>query len=156
MPTASLLTLALLCFLAFAGCTKKEAPTAVLDTAAGKYQVGDKWKFQARPGEDNAALTVVKVESNPKVGTIVHISIEGVHIKNPRSTNGFNETVAHMPFAEDAIEKSVTRLIAKGSPLPPFEDGYWQWRTAFENNQGGVFYVTVGEGLDFLEKGLNQ
>ncbi len=122
----------------------------------GKYQVGEKWKFRSRPGEENATLTIVKVESNAKLGVIVHVSLEGVRIKSAHAPTGFSETVAHMPFAEAAIEKSVTDLVAKVVPLPKFEDGYREWRTAFDNNKGGIFTITVGEGIAFMEKTLNQ
>ena len=137
------------------GC-KKDVPVATLsETNDGKYHVGEKWKFRARPGEEGATLTVVKVESAPKLGVIVHISVEGVRIKSPHSANGLAETIAHMPFAEAAIEKSVSELVGKGAPLPSFEEGYREWRTAFDAQKAGVFTITVGEGVAFMEKALN-
>ena len=139
----------------FSSCRKKEEAVLV-DTTAAKYNVGEKWNFRSRPGEDEATLTVVKVETTAKIGTIIHVSIQGVRIKSPHAPTGFSDTIAHMPFSESAIEKSVTRLVAKDVPLPKFEEGYREWRAAFEDGKGGVFSITVGEGIDFVETALNR
>ena len=122
----------------------------------GKYQVGEKWKFRSRPGDENATLTIVKVESNANLGVIVHVSLEGLHIKSAHAPTGVSESVSHMPFSEAAIERSVTDRVATGVLLPKFEDGYREWRTAFDKGEGGIFTITVGEGIAFVEKTLNQ
>lgn len=127
----------------------------LVGTKTAKYHVGEKWRFRSRPGEDTATLTILKVESDEKRGvTIVHITVEGVRIKAAHAPSGFSETVGHMPFDEAAIAKSVTKLVAKDVPLPAFEDGYQQWRTAFDSGKGGIFTITVGEGIAFLEKAM--
>jgi len=127
----------------------------LVDTSNARYHVGEKWSFQSRPGEENATFTILKVETDEKRGgVIVHITVEGVRIKCAQAPSGFSETVGHMPFDEAAIDKSVTRLVAKDVQLPPFEDGYQQWRTAFDSGKGGIFTITVGEGIAFLEKAM--
>ena len=128
----------------------------LIDTRNGKYQVGEKWKFNSRAGEENATLTVLKVESNAGLGVVVHVRVEGVRIKNTRAPHGISETIAHMPFSEAAIQKSVTELVASDVPLPEFAEGYREWRAAFDDNKAGVFTVTVWEGVDFMETALNQ
>jgi hypothetical protein len=137
------------------GCRKEDA-LVLTETNDGRYHVGEKWRFRARPGEENATLTIVKVESNAKLGVIVHVSVEGVRIKSAQSPSGFSETVSHMPFAEAAIEKSVTELVAKAVPLPKFEDGYRQWRGAFDSHKGGIFTITVGEAIAFMDKAISH
>ncbi len=117
----------------------------LVDTNDAKFHVGEKWSYCTRPGDESSTFTVVMVESNDKLGVIVHISVEGLR------TLG---VVAHMPFAEAAIEKSVTTLVAKSAPLPDFDDGYRAWRAAFDSGKGGVFSITVGEGIVFVEKTL--
>ena len=106
----------------------------LVDTKTAKYHVGEKWRFRSRPGEDTATLTILKVESDEKRGvTIVHITVEGVRIKAAHAPSGFSETVGHMPFDEPAIAKSVTKL---------------------DSGKGGIFTITVGEGIAFLEKAM--
>ena len=77
-------------------------------------------------------------------------------VKSAKATSGFSETISHMPFAEPAIEKSVTTLAAANVPLPAFEEGYREWRRAFDAGKGGIFTISVAEGVDFSEKALNQ
>lgn len=143
-----------LVLLALAGC-KKDGVLMLTETSVGKYHVGEKWKFRSRPGEESATLIIVKVESSATLGVIVHASLQGVHIKSAHSPTGYSETVAHMPFAEAAIEKSVTELVERGVPLPAFEEGYRQWRAAFDSHKGGIFTITVGESVAFMEKAMN-
>ena len=126
----------------------------LVDTNEGKFHVGERWSFHSRDGEENATLTVVKVESSPKIGIIVHVSLEGLRMRSRHAPTGIAETVSHMPFAEAAIEKSVTRLLAKDAPLPSFEEGYQQWRAAFDQNKAGFFTATVAEGIDFIDNAI--
>jgi hypothetical protein len=56
-----------------------------------------------------------------------------------------------MPFSRAAVESSITTLLQDSVALPDFEEGYQEWRKA----HGGVFTVSVLEGLEFMEKTLN-
>jgi len=47
-----------------------------------------------------------------------------------------------MPFARDAIEKSVTKVVKEGD-VPEFQDGYNEWRKAC----GGVYTIAVAEAI---------
>ena len=60
--------------------------------------------------------------------------------------------VVALPMAEQAIEKSVTKMVAARSPLPRYEDGYRQWKTA----KAGAFTVSVAEAVTLAEKALNS
>ena len=56
--------------------------------------------------------------------------------------------IQHLPFAESAIERSVTALERESGPVPDFADGYREWRQAFDEGKGGVFAITVAEAFD--------
>ena len=122
----------------------------------GKYRVGQIWKFTPRPGEEGATLTVVRVESSPGLGVIVHVSIKGVHIKSPRAPGGFTDTLQHAPFSEEAITKSVTAFVGETRNLPAFEEGYREWRKVFDAGTGGVFTITVAEAVAVAESAMNR
>jgi hypothetical protein len=77
-------------------------------------------------------------------------------VKSSRAPRGFTDTAGHMPFAESAVEKSVTTLIATNVALPSFQEGYAEWRRAFDNGKGGFFTVSVAEGVGFIETAMNQ
>lgn len=60
----------------------------------------------------------MKIESR-KGQDIVHIAIDGIG--------------THFPVEKEVILREVTELISENNPLPDFEEGYKQWREAFDN-----------------------
>jgi hypothetical protein len=126
------------------------------DTTASKFQVGQTWKYQTRTGEEASTLTVVKVEAEPKWGVIVHVALRGLQVKNPHAPSGITTEAGHLPMAESALLKSVTVMVTAHTPLPPYEEGYREWRRAFDAGKAGVFTGSVAEVVDFLEKASNS
>jgi hypothetical protein len=137
----------------FRASASGEAGDVPVDTSEGKYHVGQKWNYRTRPGEEDSLLTVVKVESAPKVGVIVHVSVEGLRVENPGVPGGVSERIHHMPFTEAAIDKSVTVLAATDVPVTSDEEGaYENWRRA----RGGVFTTTVAEAVELAAQAMSQ
>ena len=126
------------------------------ETNDSKFKVGQKWSYRARPGEESSYFIIVKIDNDPKLGRIIHISMRGLKIKNPRSPDGLSEVVSHMPFAEEAIEKSEVKLLQEKVDLPDFEEGYRIWREAFEAGRGGIYTITVAEAVSVMETVLNR
>jgi hypothetical protein len=123
---------------------------------ASRFQPGQVWVYQTRPGEEGSRLTVVKVEPNDRLGTIVHIRVDGVAQKNPHAPDGVSRVIHHMPFAEEALARSVLTLEASGLEPDSWQEGYGLWKKAFDSGKGGVFTVTVAESITFCEQALNQ
>ena len=127
-------------------------PSSVAAQAGGHdLRVGQEWRFRARAEDPDPRLVIDKLETLPKAGDVVHVTIRGVRIRNPHVPDGCSDTIGHMPFSRAAIESSITTLLQDSVALPDFEDGYQEWQKA----QGGVFTVSVLEGLKFMEKALN-
>ena len=126
------------------------------ETNDSKFKVGQKWSYRARPGEESSYFIIVKIDNDPKLGRIIHISMRGLKIKNPRSPDGLSEVVSHMPFAEEAIEKSEVKLLQEKVDLPDFEEGYRMWREAFDAGRGGIYTITVAEAVTVMESVLNR
>ncbi len=127
----------------------------IQDTDESKYKVGQVWSYKNRPQDSNSAFAVVKVESAPGYGNIVHISITGLRVKNPREPQGYSDFISHMPFSEDAIDKSVGKLLMDRAELPDYREGYETWRREFDAGEAGVFTISVAEGVEVMEKVLN-
>ena len=121
-----------------------------------KFKVGQKWSYRARPGEEASYFIVVKIDNDPNLGRIIHIAMHGLKIKNPQSPKGLSETVSHMPFAEEAIEKSEVKLLKEKVELPDFKEGYQLWREAFDAGRGGIYTITVAEAVSVMETILNR
>ncbi len=118
--------------------------------ATHELSVGQVWNYQTREVDQGSTLTICKLEELPKVGTVVHVSLSGLHLKNSRAPGGYTGEVPHAPFTRDAIERSLTTLQGQGSPPKGFEAGYRAWKEA----RGGVFSVPVAEVAGLIEKNL--
>lgn len=116
------------------------------ETKDSKFRPGQVWQYKTRSHEQNSTLTILKIESLPKLGTIIHIRVEKIRLRN--CTGGPEpDKFEHMPFARDAIERSVTKLL-KESSVPDFHDGYDQWRS----DCGGAYTITVAEAITVGEE----
>jgi hypothetical protein len=74
-----------------------------------KFRPGQVWQYNARAHEKGSTLTILKVESLPKLGVIIHIRVDKVRLRNCTGGPG-PDNFQHMPFAREAIERSVTKL----------------------------------------------
>lgn len=121
-----------------------------------KYKVGQVWAYQTRPYETGSTLTIVKTEMDDKMGSIIHIRIQGLRMKNPHAKLGLTSFATHLPCSEEAIDQSVTEVLEANSLLPDYEEGYQQWREAFDAGSAGVWGIPVAEMIDAMEIVLNQ
>ncbi|MDB5172486.1 MAG: hypothetical protein JWN51_1259 [Phycisphaerales bacterium] len=112
-----------------------------------KYQAGQVWTYRTRPGEKGSRLTIVKIEPYGG-GTAVHVYISGVAIVNPAAPKGKSTFISHMPFTEEAIDKSVLQLVDQSEQLPRFEEGYATWKEQADQGKAGVFNVSVAEAIE--------
>ena len=121
-----------------------------------KYKPGQKWSYKTRPGEEDSYLIVLKVDKDPKLGNIIHIALRKLKMKNERSPDGSpSENVNHMPFSQEALDRSDPKLLAEETDLPDFADGYQMWREAFDARRAGIYSITVAEAVTVTEAGLN-
>lgn len=121
-----------------------------------KYKVGQVWSYKTRPSETKSTFIVVKVENDPKLGNIIHIAVRDLKIKRSDNPENYLDKVNHMPFTEEAIDKSINKLIKEKAELPDFESGYDLWREAFDEGRAGVYTITIAEAVSVTESTLNQ
>jgi hypothetical protein len=93
---------------------------------------------------------------DPRLGEIVHIHVDGLRFKNKRAPGGSSDQIGHMPYSAEALRKSLTKLESTGAALPTFEDGYQQWRSAFDKGKAGVWTAPVSEAITGMESAVNQ
>jgi hypothetical protein len=145
------LNLLALLFLFMASCTSDASNALKTDTVKSKYKVGQVWKFKSRPIEPNAKLTIIKIESQGKLGNIIHIHVDSVKIKTSTKPVKYAHVVSHMPFSEAAIDSSVTKMIGEVTELPDFREGYDEWHKSFKEGKAGVFSIPVGKSVEYME-----
>lgn len=147
---------ATLCLSILLGVAVDRSPqdTMLKDTTESKYKVGQVWSYKTRPQEEKSTFIVVKVESHPKLGNIVHIALRDLKLRKP--SGDFIESAGHLPFAEEAIKKSAVKMVKEKADLPDYGEGYRMWREAFDAGEAGVYTISVAEAVGVMEETLNQ
>lgn len=125
--------LAALAFAAIATSASAQRPAA--------FAVGQVWTLKDAPPA--ARFTVMQIDV---IGSarVIHGSPTGFP---PVVANGAVYTVSggHMPFAEDALRRSVDKLGSTGAePTAGFRAGYAQWKAA----NGGWYSITVSQAME--------
>jgi hypothetical protein len=128
---------------AFTGCK----PSGFKSRASARYKPGQVWQLKAAPNVPaGATVTVLKVEAHSDYGLIIHTSLSDLKLP------GGVTYIQHIPFTEQALDKSGLTLVREGEKLPDFQGGYQEWHDAFAAKHAGVFTNTVGECLINLQK----
>lgn len=120
------------------------------------FEVGQVWHYDTRSEESGSTLTIVQLDQDAVLGTIVHVHIEGVLIKSPSAPKGYSNEIHHMPFSKEALRKSVTEKVGQVNKLPDYKEGYDQWYRAFASGKGGIFTIPVKEAVAYIEQVMNQ
>jgi hypothetical protein len=107
---------------------------------------GQVWKYKTRPGESSSTLTILKVESYKDLGRVVHIRVDAIRMTNPLKGNVVTD-VPHLPFKEEAVQKSITELVHTSPDIPAFKEGYDVWKSAYIAGKAGAFDTTVNATL---------
>ena len=135
------------------GCGSES--TSESAAVSSTYEPGQLWAYHNREGEDESRLAVLRLDSDPKLGTIVHVSIDGIAIPNAKAPGGVTEEISHLPMSKEALDRSVREQTGT-RPLPDFQEGYKIWRKAHDSGQGGIFTATAAEAVDFVEQAINE
>ncbi|WP_433625291.1 hypothetical protein [Chryseobacterium cucumeris] len=121
-----------------------------------QYSVGQEWNYKTRPTEKNSTLTILKIEEYPETGKVIHISVNGLKMKNPASPTGYAENLSHLPISEEALKKSITSLKKEAYKKPDSleMDGYSYWKKEFDKGNAGIFTIPVSEIVSTMEKSI--
>lgn len=123
---------------------------------AAAYTEGQVWTYKSRPGEEKSTVLINKVETHEKLGKIFHISVNGVKVKNRHIAGGISTDLPHFPVSEEALKKSLTKLVGKREPNPDHVEGYKTWKAEFDAGKAGIFTISISEIVGFIEETINK
>jgi hypothetical protein len=122
--------------------------------ATPEFDEGQVWGYKTRAGEEESTLLINKVEDNPKLGHIYHISVSKVSIKAGPGT--LTDQLPHLPVSRQTLELSATKLVGRSEPNPMYLQGYTMWKQAFDAGGAGIYAISIAEILDLAEKMLQK
>jgi hypothetical protein len=126
----------------------KPCPALVPNVSDPKFQAGQVWTYQTRPGELGSTLTILQIDRTAELGVIVHVRVDGLKVLNPRGE--IVPSVEHMPFTRDALLMSVLGLLRSTDKRPTMQ-GYDRWRAYC----GGVYTIPVADAISVMERTFN-
>ncbi|WP_345303214.1 hypothetical protein [Lysobacter hankyongensis] len=119
-----------------------------------RYAEGQVWTFRARAGEEGATLLINRIEQDPRLGEIYHISVFGVRLDNPRAPGGVTTDLAHFPVSRATLDKSCLELQGVREPNPEYLRGYGEWREVFDAGRAGVFDIPVADIVGIVQSAI--
>ncbi len=119
-----------------------------------KYKPGQVWSYKTRVNEQESTLTILRLEETPEKKRIVHVRVDHIQLTNCTGGPAPN-TFEHMPFAKDALDQSVIKVVRTGA-VPDFRSGYSEWRAAWDAGKASYYTISVALALDFGQKTFAQ
>jgi hypothetical protein len=129
---------------------------AAFSAGAGDFVEGQVWSYRTRPNEGASTLLIGKIEKDPTLGVIYHISISGLSIRDSRAESGVRHELPHIPVSQQTLQSSCLQLLGNAAPNPNFAQGYAEWKKAFDQGQAGVYSISVAEIVDIADKMLRR
>ncbi len=129
---------------------------AMAQAQGQQFSVGQVWQYRTRAAEPTSTLLINKVEVEPKLGEVFHVSVRDVRVKNQHAPNGLSTELPHFPVSRATLQASVTRLVGTAPVNPEYREGYETWRRAFEEGNAGIFTIPVAEIVAHVESIINK
>lgn len=110
------------------------------------YSPGERWTYDARDGELDSRVLILRVVELPGVGEIVCIAVNSLGVTDPNAPSGFHERITFAPFTKRALDGCLIELEGM-SPVQDHESLYSGWVKAYEIGNAGVFEQSVGTAV---------
>jgi hypothetical protein len=124
-------------------------------SSAHEYAEGQVWIYHTRSGEEGSTLQINRIDHDPKLGPIFHISVFDVRVKNPHAADGFATDLPHFPVSRETLDKSVISLARSPMQTVAYQEGYLEWKRAFDAGQAGIFTISVAEIVASIERAIS-
>src|SRR5262245_21541986 len=138
--------LAVFCSLFLVSCSSTGKPV-LKTTDASEFKPGQVWNYKTRANEAGSTVLIQRVEIAGDIGTVVHVTVDGLKIKNPREKSGEQNRNDFLPFTESALKQSVTVPASKTATFPDFSEVYQEWRKAYMQNNATAWTMPVAEAV---------
>lgn len=120
-----------------------------------EFATGQVWHYHSRPQDVGSRIIIGLLETDPRLGQLVHIQVTGVVASGPLSDSPSRRVISHLPISAEALSHSVTDLDSAAIPnLSGLREGYERWRADFDRGEAGIFTIPVREIVEIFEAAL--
>ncbi|RDY69677.1 hypothetical protein [Lysobacter soli] len=119
------------------------------------FAVGQLWRCTGRSLIETPTLLINRIDEHPLGGQIFHATVYGVRVRNPRLPGGIMDKLMHVPVTRTVLEQSATTLEGTRPIDPIYQQGYREWKQAFDAGRAGSFGVPLATILEIIERGMN-
>jgi len=118
---------------------------------------GECWRYSTRPGDEASFLVIRKVETIPKHGEVVFITVLGTKMKGPPVPAGVTvQNQIDIPIAGANLRSSLKKRVQKRiRNEDSWQEAYRYWREAYDSGTGGIFKQSVSECVSSNEEAMN-
>jgi hypothetical protein len=120
--------------------------------AAENYVVGQVWSYKTRPQEPNSTLVILRIDDTSKLGPVIFIGLRELRIQHPNGK--VIGSLSPLPFTQEALDKSVIKIVGKADKLMASDFGYAKWK---EDQRAGriprTYAKPVAVAVSDLENG---
>lgn len=118
-----------------------------------KYKEGQVWSYNTREHEKESKIYISKIDYDDELGAIYHIYIDNLKIKNPYIDTEYQDILPHLPASEKTLDDSLlTKVSDTFDKSISIDEGYRQWKKAFDENNAGIFTIPIHEIIDSVEE----
>lgn len=118
---------------------------------AAPFRVGQVWQV-LRGDQIGAQLLIVKIDRDPGLDPVVHVTVKG-----PLYTSGGStlEAIPHLPFTAEALRASDLHLVGKVDPVPEdWRSMHEDWLDDVASGEAGLFILPADEVLSHIMERL--
>jgi hypothetical protein len=115
------------------------------------------WLYSTPPGEEASFLVIRKIETLPKAGEVVFISVLGMKMNGSSVPAGFTDlSEIHIPIAGASLRSSLKKRVRKRIFNEGWQEGYRFWREAYDSGKSGIFAMSVSECVSAPAEALDD
>ncbi len=127
-------------------------------SAATPFEPGQVWTYETRASESQSRVAVLRIDTYPKAGRIVHVAVIGLRLR--RTPAGPVETwqIGHVRLSEKALRKSVTKLDpdAQAPVIPGFEEEHLKSKMAADQGDVHYWHLPIRDIVQEMEKWIQK
>jgi hypothetical protein len=129
------------------------APTGDEQRPACRYEAGQVWTFRDAP-LPQSRVVIGRLDHGARDGWIVSVSITNVYVPDTANGGRYLTDISHAPMTVQALDASVIAQDGEGASVHDFEDGYGEWRAAFDKGEAGVFTIGAADIVSVITEAV--